>query len=47
MKNTDKKTDDTVKNEDKVQKRTPAEIKEMIAKKRFSCQFKSKVRFIN
>ena len=47
MKNTDKKTADTVKKEDKVQKRTPAEIKEIIEKKRFSGQFKSKVRFIN
>ncbi len=47
MKTTDKKTDDTVKKEDKVQQKTPAEIKKIIEKNRFSGQYKTKVRFIN
>ncbi len=47
MKTTAKKTDDTVKKEDKEQQRTPAEIKKIIEKNRFGGYYKTKVRFIN
>jgi len=47
MKNTDKKTNNAVKKEDKVQLKTPAEIKEIIEKKKFAGYYKTKVRFIN
>jgi len=47
MKSTDKKTDNTVKKEDKVQRKTPAEIKEIIEKKKFGGYYKTKLRFIN
>lgn len=47
MKSTDKKTDNTVKEEDKTQLKTPAEIKEIIEKKKFGGYYKTKVRFIN
>ena len=47
MKSTDKKTDKAVKNEDKDQLKTPAEIKKIIEKNRFGGHYKTKVRFIN
>jgi len=47
MKNTNKKTDDTVKEKDKTQQKTPAEIKKTIEKNRFGGYYKTKVRFIN
>ena len=47
MKTTDKKTDNTVKKEDKVQLKKPAEIKKIIEKNRFGGYYKTKKRFIN
>jgi len=47
MKSTDKKTDDAVKKEDKVQLKTPAEIKKLIEKRKFGGYYKTKIRFIN
>ncbi len=47
MKSTDKKTDNAVKKEDKDKLRTPAEIKELIEKKKFKSYYKTKIRFIN
>ena len=47
MKSTDKKTDDSVKKEDKNKLRTPAEIKELIEKRKFGGYYKTKIRFIN
>ena len=47
IKNTDKKTDDAVKKEDKEQVKKPAEIKKIIQKNRFGGYYKTKVRFIN
>ncbi len=47
MKKTDKKTNDTSKKEEKTPLKTPAEIKELIEKKKFKGYYKTKVRFIN
>jgi len=47
MKSTVKKTDNEVKEENKEQLKTPAEIKKIIEKRKFGGYYKTKVRFIN
>ena len=47
IKNTNKKTKENIKEEDKKEIKTPAEIKKIIEQNRFGGFYKTKKRFIN
>lgn len=47
IKNIDKKTDKTIKKEEKKELLKPSDIKKIIEKNRFGGYYKTKIRFIN